>query len=107
MEIHPAAQDNIENNIEALAERRLVWQRQERLNRRERRNRWLRERAHEARSGFLTTLLVGRWAIHQAVRSEESSRVRKARENLLMRRWRRLAGDLAIIPYLGRNLFTA
>ena len=64
--------------------------------------RWTREQAYNARSGLLTSIMLARWAIHMAVRGESNRKVRRVRENILLERFSRFAGDLSRLP-LGRR----
>lgn len=72
--------------------------------RRSRRAAQAREEAYSSRTGLITTLTMARWAIHMAARTEPNPRVRRARENILLDRWRRFSGDLALMPYLRRRV---
>jgi len=63
-----------------------------------------REQAYSSRAGLLMTLSIARWAIRQAAGTETNPRVRRQRESILLDRWRRFSGDLALMPYLRRKV---
>lgn len=63
-----------------------------------------REKAYSSRAGLITTLGIARWAIRQAAGTETDPWVRRKRESILLDRWRRFSGDLALMPYLRRKV---
>ncbi len=76
----------------------------DRARKRSRKQAIAREQAYSSRAGLITTLGIARWAIRQAAGTETNPRVRRYRERILLDRWRRFSGDLALMPYLRRKV---
>ncbi|HSX33450.1 MAG TPA: hypothetical protein VLF91_03890 [Candidatus Saccharimonadales bacterium] len=62
------------------------------------RRRWHLRRAMESRTGLLTSLILARWTISLAARSEGDPEVRRMRRNILMERWSRYMGSITNTP---------
>ncbi len=57
------------------------------------------KKARETSTGVLTFLLVAEWAVHLATNIEPDPEVRRARRELMVRKWRRYSLDLANMAY--------
>lgn len=62
------------------------------------------ERARESKVGVAMYLMLSSIALRMSVQTERNPRMREARRNLLMRRWKQLSGDILQTPFPGVRL---